>query len=62
MSDKQLKPCPFCGNQVEVKSKGEHGYDLHIYIACCSIMYGDYENENRLVDRWNSRYLESEDK
>jgi hypothetical protein len=53
MVNKELKPCPFCGEDVEIKQKGTYGYDLHSYISCCSIMYGDYEFE--LIDRWNNR-------
>ena len=54
-NDKQIKPCPFCGKKVEIKQKGTHGYDLTSYISCCAIMYGDYENEDGLIERWNTR-------
>ena len=51
----KIKPCPFCGKQVELKHSGTHGYDLMTYISCCSIMHGIYGKENELIKRWNKR-------
>lgn len=51
----ELLPCPFCGKRVVIESKGLHGYDLHIYIQCCSVMFGVYGKELCLITKWNNR-------
>lgn len=50
-----IKPCPFCGKPVKVQEKGTYGYDLHSYISCCAIMYGDYDKQQELINKWNTR-------
>jgi len=47
MSEKTLKPCPFCGEKVEIKRKtGSYGYTSDsIYINCCGVRLGEYTEE-----------------
>ena len=47
MSEKTLKPCPFCGEKVEIKRKtGSYGYTSDsIYINCCGVRLGKYTEE-----------------
>lgn len=70
MTNNNLKPCPFCGNKVEVSFRTNRGaHRLSGIIECCIIRVVEttmlYHNEtgaqasdrvlNCLIEKWNPR-------
>ena len=57
MSNKELKPCPFCGGEAEYKIFNDTCYKNNWYSMvhcnkCGTIMQGDY---NEAIEKWNTR-------
>jgi Lar family restriction alleviation protein len=62
MSDNQLKPCPFCGNQniQWTTSCVGHGENADVlYCNCGASMQDQYYSKQRLVQQWNKRVNEA---
>lgn len=60
LSKRELKPCPFCGNDVEVKRYKANGNDWW-FVECihCRIKIDPFLNINRtkeeIIEIWNRR-------
>jgi hypothetical protein len=56
-----VKPCPFCGGMVTMKTLViyPNGERSPAYIRCrtCNLSFAGYENED-VVNRWNTRPIE----
>lgn len=61
----EVKPCPFCGGEPELKRKGKNG----IHIRCKSCGMGNFQRvitnsmqwlESSLLEDWNKRVSEPE--
>ena len=53
MSDNQLKPCPFCGGEAQLKSCGYTSNS--VYCIMCGASSGVYPLEQFAVEEWNRR-------
>lgn len=59
MSNKELKPCPFCGKKDSVQWDDHNGI---YYILCnamkggCGSTSGGYENKCETIELWNTRH------
>ena len=59
----ELKPCPFCGGEAELKINSFHGSYKTVYVICKSCKtrtnnYGasiDYCAIDRAIELWNRR-------
>lgn len=63
-SDEELKPCPFCGKDVELKHYKANGNDWW-YVMCtnCRIaidpmMWNDHVSKEEAIEIWNRRVKE----
>lgn len=53
MKERDLKPCPFCGND---KPKLMHNWgDAVIYCSQCDSSSGCYDTEEEAIEAWNRR-------
>jgi len=54
MNEHELKPCPFCGEQVELQlpNTGSLGYSQFLISCCVEMQDTDYDN---IIDKWNTR-------
>jgi hypothetical protein len=55
MSDKQetqLKPCPFCGHEVEIENEGDNWY---VWCDNCDFAIEGFMSASHAKDRWNRR-------
>lgn len=52
--NKELKPCPFCGGEAEIKN--DLGNDC-VYISCkwCHCNSRLSENQEEVIEAWNTR-------
>lgn len=53
MSEKELKPCPFCGMPATVKQDPTGAW----YLECslCGVFKGYYKTKKYAIDAWNRR-------
>lgn len=51
----KLKPCPFCGNTVEIEKT--NGYYC-VYCSGCYVRSADYCIEKEAIISWNLRIVE----
>ena len=61
----KLKPCPFCGREVEIQGGPENWHPTLLdpdsggdpyYIACeCGCNFGLYEEASEITEAWNRR-------
>ena len=53
----ELKPCPFCGGQAELRIVGIGGYKTAYEVRCLNCGVGtDYdEDKQSVIDVWNTR-------
>lgn len=66
MSNEQLKPCPFCGGNAELKQKGSNGFVLkctgcHIQLTQKVLRKPLEWLEGKMIEHWNTRLNESDD-
>lgn len=66
-SNKELKPCPFCGSEPiilsdEISSLGSETYTLHI-IKCVNscVLTNAYRKEEDVISMWNKRPFGSDE-
>ena len=56
MSDTKLKPCPFCGREVEViKRCSEKPYIHGVWCKGCRCRTSFEKSEKEAVQKWNTR-------
>ena len=59
-TNKTLKPCPFCGSEVELEEfqNGWHETVYRIFCPSCKIFvrHGGATNKQELCKTWNTRY------
>jgi Lar family restriction alleviation protein len=57
MTPEQLKPCPFCGGEAEIKDMRDNR--IHIKCFKCLCQFGEVWNKNgginELIKAWNKR-------
>jgi len=52
---KELKPCPFCGNEAELRGSDENtGYWYVLCSECGATVYGSKDKATAIA-RWNKR-------
>ena len=53
----ELKPCPFCGGEAEIRRWHVFGRKCHVTVQCkkCKANSGDWHNKKRAIDGWNRR-------
>jgi len=51
MSDKELKPCPFCGGEAKIENRGKYGYG--IVCISCGAKSPDFQTETNSIISWN---------
>lgn len=54
----ELKPCPFCGGEAELRDDGEAGYPYYVQCVECGGMTDGYLHADRpfgAIDAWNAR-------
>lgn len=51
MSDKKLKPCPFCGGETKIDNRGEYCYG--IVCISCGAKSPDFQTETNAIKSWN---------
>lgn len=51
MTDKKLKPCPFCGGEAEVLAY----INYYVYCSNCGVSTKGYGKEIKAVKTWNAR-------
>ena len=49
----ELKPCPFCGDEMTIDGTADDMYYRHIFEGECFI--GDYDFDKKRVELWNTR-------
>lgn len=58
MSDKRLKPCPFCGGEARLYRSGSHGF-FHLCMigreAMVKIESRYFRSEEEAINVWNRR-------
>ena len=61
---KELKPCPFCGNEADIENHNEKGYRQDNWeewtIACChcgATPIGDWLDLPKAITAWNTRAI-----
>jgi hypothetical protein len=55
MTNKDLKPCPFCGSKAEFVNIGEHFYVSCTKNSCAAYTDGGMRMPERAAKRWNRR-------
>lgn len=52
----ELKPCPFCGTEVEI-SEGMYGFHTHFQPRCtkCGCSLDIYSTFEEAIESWNKR-------
>ena len=53
--EKELKPCPFCGGEIEItEHEGISDDDIDGYSICCPCVFGG-EDKDAVIKAWNTR-------
>jgi Lar family restriction alleviation protein len=63
---RELKPCPFCGGEAKRITIGENepsnaGGDIIFCTRCQACSHVEFGRKENLVDRWNTRAVNSHD-
>ena len=56
-NDGVIKPCPFCGNDVEVKTGKNAGSPRWYWIHCDCEATRQHMVESRAIEEWNKRAI-----
>jgi len=51
----ELKPCPFCGGEVEIYEAQELIYPYTIECQECTCHMGRYSDRDEIIETWNRR-------
>lgn len=58
MSEKELKPCPFCGGTVKKRTAPVYGTKMFICQKCgADVCFYDAEHEPKATNAWNARVI-----
>lgn len=58
----ELKPCPFCGGDAELRETSSHDYFIRCTNKQCASRTRNYhENKNGAISAWNTRYETGEE-
>lgn len=58
MKNVKLKPCPFCGSEVEIVPEQVDAITVSynfICVECCSNTYFDFSDRKEAIESWNRR-------
>tara|TARA_X000001388_G_scaffold71119_3_gene60716 strand:+ start:195 stop:383 length:189 start_codon:yes stop_codon:yes gene_type:complete len=62
MSEKKLKPCPFCGSEAGMETGIVQGL-LRFMVGCtgCPVLMSPHRDKEQLVKAWNARAGEQDE-
>ena len=52
---KELKPCPFCGSQAQIRSMDEYYYAVECQKLCGGTRF--VKNKEKAIEIWNKRAI-----
>jgi Lar family restriction alleviation protein len=55
----ELKPCPFCGGEAEIKETGDRFTICIVGCRCCGCRLESNEEGDDCGKEWNTRHVES---